>query len=323
MTIDRDALFRDSVIVTGTHYSMSTLVGRILGAAETFNLVHEPLNHESPLGYATVPTAHWYEYFDGDRSDHLAEMLKSIQFGQGVARETVMRMPRIRSGRDVLRVGKFARTGLLHAATPKRAVFKDPFLCFSARHLQENYGLWIVMTVRHPCGFAESLARRGSGFDFNDLMQPELLDAIPEMADEIERYASETQPVLQQAALLWRLVYGFADTYVLRHARTTFVRQEDIATRPADEAARLFSFVGAEKSAAVDRFMEETLNASSPSDFDRNAAASYVHRDARETTLKWRQRLSRDDIDTVMRITGNVPQRFGYAESGDVLEAVH
>ena len=93
--------------------------------------------------------------------------------------------------------------------------------------------------------------------------------------------------------------------------------------KPVDEAARLFSFVGAEQSQAVGRFMNETLNASSPSDFDRRAAASYVHRDARETTLKWRQRLSKEDIKIVMRIAGDVPQRFGYGESGDVLEVIH
>lgn len=320
---DHDALFRDSVIVTGTHYSMSTLVGRILGAAETFNLIHEPLNHERPLGYATVPTSHWYEYFGADRSTRLAEMLVDIQFGRNTIREAMIRTARIRSGRDVLRIGKFTRTGLRHATQPKRAVFKDPFLCFSARQLQENYRLWVVMTVRHPCGFAESLARRGIGFDFNDLLQPELLDAMPEIAEEIARYAHETQPVLQQAALLWRLVYGFADTYLLNHPRTTFIRQEDIATQPADEVTRLFSFIGAPKTATVDQFVKETLNASAPSDFDRSAAASYVHRDARETTLKWRQRLSQEDIQAVMQITGNIPRRFGYGADGDVLEAAH
>ncbi|MCB4457234.1 sulfotransferase domain-containing protein [Leisingera sp. McT4-56] len=322
MTADENDLFSKSVIVTGTHYSMTTLLGRILGASKSFNVVHEPLNHQPPLGYAAVPTNHWYEYFGPDRIEDLGRDLRQIQFGHNLLPQTLRRMSQIRSWHDVLRAGKFARTGALHARHRRRAVFKDPFLCFTSRHLQSHFGLSVVLTVRHPCGFAESLARRGAGFDFNDLLQPQLLADLPEFADEIRHYARSPQPVLHQAALLWRVVYGFADQYLLNDPRTTFVRQEDLAAKPAEEASRIFSFLNARKSEAVDRFMSAALNAKSGDSARRTPIGSYVHRDARSAAMKWRQRLSPEDIEKVMKTAGPAAQRFGYHGNGETGEAI-
>jgi hypothetical protein len=51
--------FSSSVILTDTHYSM----WRIIGTSSMFNLPHEQLTRQPTLGYATVPTDHWYNYF--------------------------------------------------------------------------------------------------------------------------------------------------------------------------------------------------------------------------------------------------------------------
>ena len=208
---DREALFANSVVVTGTHYSMSTLTGKIIGQAPEFHVVHEPLNAEPSLSYSSLNPEHWYEYYNGSRYDGMRAALYGYAYGAGAIKGTLDRLPRIRSARDVLRVGKYAWTNLAFRCRPRRVVFKDPFLAFSGADLQARDGLYVVLSVRHPCGFAESLKRRGRGFDFNNLSdQPALLEAMPDMAELIKEYAATTQPIVAQAALLWRVIYEFS-----------------------------------------------------------------------------------------------------------------
>src|SRR5690349_18063982 len=62
-----ESLYRSSVVVTGSFYSTTTLLGAILAQSPHFNLVHEPLNFEPPLSFRSVGTKHWYEYYDEAR----------------------------------------------------------------------------------------------------------------------------------------------------------------------------------------------------------------------------------------------------------------
>ncbi|MFY0634051.1 MAG: hypothetical protein JXQ91_09565 [Vannielia sp.] len=316
----RALLFSNSVIVTGTHYSMSTLMGALLGTSPDFNVVHEPLNHQPTLGYATVPTNGWYDYFDQARSADLASRLRAIQFGEGTVGASIRRLIRVRSSKDVLRCGKFAQTGMRHALRPRRAVFKDPFLCFSARHLQKGYGHYIVLTVRHPCGFAESLMRRGKGFDFRDLLQPALLDALPDLSDDICRFVKEPQTVLDQAALLWTIVNEFAARYYLDHPKSRFVRQEDLVGAPRETALSVFSALGAKEGSKLGAFLELNLKGTPrrTETTDADGKGSYIRRDGKKAATKWRERLDPSDIARVMARVGETAAHFGYTELGSV-----
>lgn len=307
-------LLAGSVAVTGTHYSMTTLAGRIIAASGAYAMVHEPLNHRPTLGYATVPTRWWYHYFAPPESTLLAQRLGCIMAGRAVSGRAPG-LGDIRSRRDVARLGKRAVTGMARRVLRRRVVFKDPFLCFSIRHLQAEHGLSAVLTLRHPCGFAESLARRGEGFDFSHLLQPALLEALPDHAEEIARHAREPGPVLDQAALLWSVVYGFADRYYARSPRSLILRQEDLVARPVAETERLLAFLGAHRRGRVDRLLAASLAAPARAPVD-GGRGGYTRRDARAATRKWQSRLSPAQIERVMARCGDLAARFGYGPAG-------
>jgi hypothetical protein len=313
LTLSKDELFQASVVVTGTHYSMSTLVGQILGQAPEFNVVHEPLNAEPTLGYNALGPDNWYEYYAGKRYTEMRAALRGYMFGEGLAGQTLSRSLKIRSRHDLLRVGKYVQTNLALKRHPRRAVFKDPFLAFSGYLLQKHDGLPIVLCLRHPCAFAESLKRRGSGFDFTGLArQPALLAEFPaETTERIEYFSREKQPVIDQAALLWKAVYGFAADHYLASPNTHLIRQEDLAHDPIPVVDALFAALGATRTAEVDNFLKASLQAETPADFAHNGS-SYVHRNARETTVKWKSRLSLEEIKSITQIVGESGAAFGY-----------
>jgi hypothetical protein len=313
-TARKEDLFRSSVVVTGTHYSTTTLVGRIVGAAPEFHVVHEPLNAKPTLSYDSLAPDRWYQYYDDAAYPELRRALMRYMFFEDAAAHTLRRVARIREPYDVLRVGRYVTDSVPRRLRPKRAVFKDPFLVFSARTLQARDGLFVLITVRHPCAFAESLARRARQFDFRSLQQPSLLALLPEFAERIDEYATRSKPVLEQAALLWTIVYAFAQRRLVPDARTRVIRQEDIVADPQRVVGEMLAFVGASRTPAVDAFVQAAIGESDvpkPSFRDR-----YVQRNARETLDKWKDRLGAGDQAAVMAIAAEVAAAYGYGEPG-------
>lgn len=304
-----ESLFARSVIVTGTHYSATTLVGRMLECAPEFHLLHEPTNAAPTLGFDSTDPPHWYEFYDADRHDELRAALTRYLTAEGFVGEVARRFLRIRQPRHVLEVGRYVERKLPFLRARKPAIFKDPFLAFSARTLQQADGLKVVLTVRHPCGFAESFARKVGVFDFSDFLQPALLEALPEEAETIARFAREPQPELEQAALLWRVVYGFAARYLLDDPRTHVVRQDDLALDPDASLDALLAFLGVPRNPAFDAFIEENLRAEAA---DFSGKGSYYKRNAKETLGKWRERLGPGQQASVRAMTEEVAARFGY-----------
>lgn len=308
-TTTPDQLYRASVIVTGTHYSATTLVGRMLECASEFHLLHEPLNAQPTLGYDSLAPEHWYEFYDEARYPQLRAALIRYLTAQGFAGEVARRALRIRRPRQLLEVGRYVERKLPFLRQAKPVIFKDPFLAFSARTMQREDGLKVVLTVRHPCGFAESLARKTGNFAFTDLLQPALLEALPGEADLIAKFAHEEQSPLEQAALLWRLVYGFAAQYLVDDPRTHVVRQDDLALEPDATLDALLAFLGIARNARFDAFIEDNLRAEAT---DYSGKGAYYRRNAKETLGKWRERLDAGDQARIMAIAGPYAGRFGY-----------
>lgn len=302
-------LLRSSVLVTGSHYSMTTLIGRLLAVAPEFHLLHEPANARPTLSYDSLKPANWYEYYGQARGEALAEFLLRAMKSEGFSREVLSKMGKIRSVRHALQVARYIqRKGPMKLAH-KPAIIKDPFLLFAARDLQRMAQMRVVLTVRHPCAFTESFVRAGNGFDFANLLQPELFDAMPSEAAAIQGMAQTPKSLVEQAALLWRVLYGFAARYLIGNPLTAAVRQDEIVLETSETTKRLFAFTGGTYNASTDRFIAENFTANA-ADFSKSG--SYIRRDGRSTLNKWHGRLSCEEVVVIQGMTESIAAQLGY-----------
>lgn len=304
-------LLARSVLVTGTHYSMTTLVGRLVAASGAFHLLHEPANAQPTLSYASIKPARWYEYYDAAQVGPLLAFLDNAIRGEGLGAELARRAASIRSPRHAVQLARFVQRTLPMRLVRKPAVIKDPFLIFSAHSLQQAIAMRVVLTVRHPCAFAESFIRAGKGFDFGDLLQPALLDTIPQEAKLIEQFARTPADLPDQAAALWRIIYGYAARYLVPHHRTLVIRQPDLIENTQHAASELLDFceAGGTASLSFDRFLKDALGAHGT---DFAPGQDYVRRNGRATLDKWRRRLQQDMIGRIRINTEEVAQQFGF-----------
>lgn len=308
-----DPLLARSVIVTGTHYSTTTLVGALLATAPEFHLLHEPLNPQPTLSYDSLEPAHWYEFYGDDRFDELQAGLGKMLQRRPVLPQIATRALQARSLRQIGQVGRYAQRKLPVLLAPKPAILKDPFLAFTARTLQQRAGTKVILCLRHPGGFTESMVRKAGQFDFRELAdQPELLQLLPDEAEDIVRFARAPRAPIEQAALLWRVVYRFAERHLLPDPRTTLVRQEEFLTDRDATAQRLLSFAGGQETPQTRRFLAENFR----TDVSEPRARSYIRRDPAQATMQWREALSAEDVALVRAMTEPLAARLGYdAES--------
>ena len=304
-------LLGSSIVVTGTHYSMTTLAGRLLAAGGEFHLLHEPTNPRPTLSYDSIQPPRWYEYYDVARYSELHRFLEQAIGAGDLGGQIAARASSVRSLRDAMRVMRYVQRKLPMRLAPAPAILKDPFLAFSARTLQAEHGVKVVLTVRHPCAFAESFVRAGHDFDFNNLMQPALLQALPDEAGTISRLARLPSPIAEQAAHLWRIVYGFAAQFLLPDPRTFLLPQDRLVSQTQDTVDALFAFAGAAQSPAVKTFLARNLQ-SAGTDF--SGSASYIRRDSEAVLDKWRTRFGAADRDLVRELTGSIAEQLDYGE---------
>lgn len=298
------------ILLTGAHRTGSTWIGRMLSLPERVSYIHEPFNKVHPRGVSEFRPDVWFPYLpalDSDIVDGVFERIFSFDFDfWGFVRD-------LSHPRDIYR---FARDfPQFHRADPSaRAVVKDPNLSFSARWLSRKYGFRVVILVRHPAAFAGSLKVKGWGHPFEDfLSQPELMDDLLEgYTLEIERMAAGEQPIADQAALLWTMIYDTLYDWI-QEEDWLLVRHEDVALNPLDGFERLYNildlpYTDQVRDAIIDHSGEENP-------VRERTPFSRIKRDSEEVVESWRERLTLDEIERIRDHTTPVVDEY-YDEPG-------
>ncbi len=299
------------ILVTGAHRTGTTWVGRILAAHPKMAYISEPLNVLHHPGLLADPVVHWYTYICRSNESGLVSSftdLLNFRYHLWPA------VGSLRSGRDFLRLlrdlGIFLRGRVLR----QRPLLKDPFAAFSIPWFTERLDMQVVVTIRHPAGFAGSLKRLDWPFDFRDLLAQPLL-----MQDRLEPFRREmqairAQDVIGQAALLWTVIYRTVLTDCARRPDIQIVRHEDLSLDPPAGFRRLYEALGLEFTPQVEQVIIKTSSPANPKE-GSPVKAHTIKLDSRANLEVWKKHLSPEEIDRVRRVTGEVAQGFYPEES--------
>ena len=299
-----DSTVPPPVLVTGSHRSGSTWVGRLLASAEGLHYVQEPFN--------IVDHHHWFERQPPQQFLYLTDE-NAAEWVRPMERVLELRYPlvaHVRAKRQVvplrraLRVTVDARRARRRG---ERALMKDPIALFSVEWLVRRFDMVPVILVRDPVAFVGSLKERGWSFDFRHWMDQPLLmrDHLGHLEREIAQMIERPAGIVEQGILQWNAFYGFVDELRRRHPEFIVVHYEKLASDPAVEIEQLFGRLGLDfgeaQLSAVEALSTADRRESSPTDVRRNSAK------ALET---WRDRLTAEEVDAVREATAAVHRRF-------------
>ncbi len=293
---------RKPILVTGAHRTGTTWVGRMLAADPGTAYISEPLNVLHRPGVMKARVAYWYTYVTDENE---AAYLPALQETLGYRYHLPAEIASLRSTHDLLRMCRdasiFTRGGLLHL----RPLLKDPFAVFSLRWFAERLDCEIVVTVRHPAGFASSLKRLNWMFDFGDLLAQPLL-----MRDQLEPYRSRMEStaaddVIGQASLLWAMIYRSVQRACRAVPAVRVVRHEDLSLDPVAGYRRLYDELGLDFTPRAERKILDSSSPDNPAELSRKKVHS-VKLDSRVNLHNWKRRLSPEEIGRIRQLTEDV-----------------
>jgi hypothetical protein len=271
---------------------------------EPFSVLHRP-------GILDVRFPYWFPYVSGDNGkDYVAPVRDMLEFRYRSGAE----LRAVRTPRDV---GRLVRDRIRFAGWRRRGarpLLKDPIAIYSAGWLADTFDMDVIVLIRHPAAFVNSIVGRRLRHPFDHFLRQPLLmrDVLSPFAEEIAAFADVEQPLLEQGILLWNVLHTPIARYRRERPAWSFLRLEDVAEDPDTAFRGIYRRLGLTYDDAVRRAVAEHSGAENPiEDMDpsshrRNSAASVV---------AWKRRLSPADVDRVR--TGVEPLAREFYDDGD------
>lgn len=298
---------RRPILVTGSHRSGSTWLGRMLAAADELHYVQEPFNIVAHQRWLSPRAPRQFFYVD----DEIAG-----EWDEPVGRVFDLRYPLLAHlrTRPSTKMAKRAVGIARDAARARRdgavALVKDPIAVFSTEWLARRFDALPVILVRDPVAFVGSLKQRNWDFDFRHWTdQPRLMAGpLDEFGDDVRAMVdSSDTDLIGQGIVMWNAIYGFVDSLRTAHPDYLVVRYETIASRPQLEVESLYGTLGLRYGPAQRAAVDEMTSADATGG---DVAPIEVKRDSRASLGTWRDRLDDDEVDRVRYGTDAVAQRF-------------
>ncbi|HNH27294.1 MAG TPA: sulfotransferase [Anaerolineales bacterium] len=294
------------ILVTGSHRSGTTWVGRMLAADASTAYISEPLNvHHRPGVYRTL-VKYWYTYItDENGADYLPAFNELLDFKYHTVRETLA----LRSFKDFLRMGRDFHTFFNGSMQGRRILIKDPFAIFSTPWFEKQLHCKVVITVRHPGGFVSSLKRLGWNFDFNNFLSQPLFMRDHLEGDRTAMEAMSGDDLVGQAALLWKIIYRFVHGARSQFPQFHIVRHEDLSRDPINGYQALYQSLHLDFTERVKDIIQNSSSSENPTKLAKNKTHS-VKLDSRANLDNWKKILSPEEITRVRKITEGVSESF-------------
>ncbi len=293
----------EPILVTGSHRSGTTWSGQMISKAPGVTYVYEPFSVGNSRG---LSNPYWYPYItEENEGEYRAELERVVRLHPPL---TAL-FGNIRGLRDawgrIRDWAKFARGRY----AGHRALLKDPVALCSAEWIASTFEAQVVVMIRHPLAFAGSLKKLDWQFPFEDfLRQPRLLEEhLHSFEDEIRTFAEQQHDVVDQAILLWNMLYTVVGKYRAVHDDWAFVRHEDLARAPVEEFRELYEHFDLPFTDAVQQSVRAHSRPSNPTD---PSNAINTQRDSRSTLYTWQDRLTAEEVDRVRTETKEVAERF-------------
>src|SRR5919107_6426990 len=222
------------ILITGSHRSGSTWLASMLALSEDSLIAHEPFNIE-PWAYALDGLARqWFTY--------------APALPQHAALEAFSRVLQRRSRKIFL---KNEAQHWIPALRRGRLIIKDPIAAISSDWLAKNFDLEVIVLVRHPAAFAASLKRLGWWHPLEHFLKQTTL-----MQRHLQPYraeiSSKPQDIVEQAAIIWKCLYGVLLTYLNSYPNWLLRKHEALSGNPVAELRALYETLGLQWSAKVE-----------------------------------------------------------------------
>jgi len=307
-------MYRKPILVTGSHRSGTTWVGRILSVSPDVGYIHKPFN---PLhrrfnpGICKAKFKYQYTYVtEENEAKFYDDILATIKFRYNLLHQIKVVIKKRQGFRTLARqyIGFLTNRYIKHV----RPLFKDPLALFSTEWLSKRFNMDVVILIRHPAAFVSSVKRMNwPAHDFSQFLKQPLLvrDHLYPFEKEIKDLVKNEHDVIDEGILLWKMFYYVVDKFKGNNNDYIFVKHEDLSLNQIEEFRNLCRRLNIEFTEKIEKAIFEHSNSANPSEAP-NGVLHQLKRDSVSNIKNWEKRLSKSEIERIREGVQSISNLF-------------
>lgn len=280
------------ILVTGAHRSGTTWVGKIIANSPSIRYIHEPFNIDySPC---KVRPNYWFQYITLENEDFIYEQIKQM----------VTPKNPLKKNKSIKQRVKFFK----YDQKKQRVLIKDPIALFSAEWLAARFNMDVVIMIRHPAAFVDSLREQNWTHDFTHFLNQPLLmkEHLSSFKEEIIKFKKKKYDIIDQAILLWKLIYYMVSKYQEKHNDWFYIRHEDLSVDPINGFKEIFKYLNIKFPKKIKKIIGEHSNHTNPIDGNVHS----IKRNSKAIVKKWKNKFTREEIKKIRDSVEDISGRF-------------
>lgn len=294
---------KQNILVTGAHRSGTTWLGEVIRKSKGYIYFYEPLNSRGKN--IRNPMEFQYESITPDSaSERKKEYLAYLNRYQIFSFKNIV---------DYLFHSKSVFASIKGLAKEplkliyQKNILKDPLALLAAEWMYEKLNLKVVVIIRHPCAVVESHKSRGWRFNFSHLTkQPELVLELSPYMELMENISNTEADCVERAAIWWTILNNRVLYYLDKYKDNkdwSFITHEFLLQNPVKNYSLLFDRIGIPFTKRIKNYIEDSTRI-------QNGKNKHLKRDNTALINKWQNKLTTEEINTVMDICRDTYQKI-------------
>lgn len=292
------------ILVTGSHRSGTTWVGKTISQHPIIKYIHEPFNVSHPNNTIGLKLEKWFTFAPTsiqkkDIEDSFDKLLFSNPFHRAIRSSRV-------AGLDAKFPLRFCKHLLMNLFIRHRFLIKDPIALLSAGWLHEMYDFQVVCMIRHPLGFVGSLKNAGwvpKTFESFKNQEALMQSWLKPFKDQVNFFCKKPGGLIEHACFFWNILHYAIIDYQKRYSSWLFLKYEDIASHPISGFQRIFDYLKLPMSETIQRYISIYTSDKNPA---KAKTTQYQPRNSKKSLDAWKERLTAQEIKQVMIATRNI-----------------
>lgn len=299
------------ILVTGSHCSGTTWVGRMIAVSPDVTYIHEPFNINHDRGICNAQFEHWFTFVCEQNE---AKYYKKFEDTMAL-RYDLRGLAHVTGLKHISRAARNYTQFMKGRLRNNRPLLKDPIAIFSADWLTTAFDMDTVVMVRHPAAFAGSVKVKNRSHPFSHFLQQPLLmnEHLEPFRDEITYFTKEERPLIDQSALLWKLIHFMILKYQKTRPDWIYLRHEDLSMEPIEGFSTLYGQICLDYSAEVSEVIETYSSGQASKKSSSEYRYKKINRESGSNVKKWKERLTDEEIRKLKSQVQEISKEF-YSE---------
>lgn len=300
------------ILVTGIPRSGTSWVGRMISKAPFVRYVHEPFNISSRPCRCGIKFDLWFQYLPLEEMQNFQDHLQHTFFPAFNHIALSNLMTEVIQSRRIRPLLPY-----LQSYFPNRPLIKAPMAVYSAETLANMFDMDVVILIRHPAAVVSSYKELNWTHPFSHFLnQSELMERhLAPFRTEIEELVKNEYGIVDQIALLWKLIHFMINKFYKSQTEWAFIRYEDLVSDPVKGYQKIFAhlqlpFSNRIRLAIQDHHVPER----SPEDTEPYS----IKRNPNLVLSKWKKNLTSAEINRIRKRVEDISSAFYGDEDWDL-----